>query len=275
MDTALDPAYSFLSHELKVGDTPYEWKDFKAQRLRKYPKPPSSLKFRNHIGGGIEGVVLRARADNDEEVAVKIYFHNEQPEPVWGVKRIFPFEWECRNCAALELISTSLRAAAANDRQILLHPGPKTRREAIRNLRAFSSDHDDKYRSDPPDGFEAAVPDVHINDCLGWMRLDGDQAWSVFGRLRVDHRDLTKLPWYFAMVYKFVPKGDHQEDVVRSQYNFFYSAGFVCAPYKEDNWRGSGILVDMADLVLPMAPEWNAFNYGRRVERKGRKYCLE
>lgn len=107
------------------------------------------------------------------------------------------------------------------------------------------------------------------------MQLDGDQASAVLGRLRVDHRDLTKLPWYFAMVYKFVPPGVHQEDMIRSQYNFFYSAGFVCAPYKRDNWRGSGILVDFADLQLPLAPEWREYDYGRRVEKKYGKYCLE
>ncbi|KAL8377051.1 hypothetical protein RB595_007945 [Gaeumannomyces hyphopodioides] len=271
----MDTALSFLSYEPKVGDAPYEWKDFDAQKLRQYPKPPSSLKFRKYIGGGIEGVVLRARAENDEEVAVKIYFHNKQPEPIRGTKRLFAFERECRNCAVLELISTSLREADANDRPIVLHPRPKTREDAIRNLRAFSSDHGDKYRSDHPEGFEAVVPTVHINDCLGWMQLDGDQVWSLLGRLRVDHQDLTKLPWYFAMVYKFVPKGDHQKDVVRSQYNFFYLAGFVCAPYKKDNWRGSGILVDMGDLVLPMASEWKAYNYGRRVKKECGEYCLE
>ncbi|KAL8282594.1 hypothetical protein RB600_005844 [Gaeumannomyces tritici] len=292
----MDTALSFLSYEPKAGDAPYEWKDFDAAKLRQYPKPPSSLRFRRYIGGGIEGVVLHARAENDEEVAVKIvkgdtmypcsswgrfanhlcqYFHNKQPEPIRGTKRLFAFERECRNRAVLELVSTSLREADANDRPILLHPRPKTREDAIRNLRAFSSDYGDRYRSDHPGGFEAVVPTVHINDCLGWMQLDGDQVWSLLGRLRVDHQDLTKLPWYFAMVYKFVPKGDHQKDVVRSQYNFFYLAGFVCAPYKEDNWRGSGILVDMGDLVLPMAPEWKAFYYGRRVKKECGEYCLE
>lgn len=161
------------------------------------------------------------------------YFHNEQPEPIRGTKRLFPFERECLNCAILELISTSLREAAANDKPIFLHPKPKTRRDAIRNLRAFSSDYGERYRSDPPEGFEAVVPTIHINDCLGWMQLDGDQASAVFRGLRVDHRDLTKLPWYFAMVYKFVPPGAHQEDMIRSQYNFFYSAGLFVRHTKE------------------------------------------
>ncbi|KAL8370740.1 hypothetical protein RB595_000881 [Gaeumannomyces hyphopodioides] len=272
----MDTARSFLSYEPKVGDVPYEWKEFAAPKLRQYPKPPFSLRFREYIGGGIEGVVLRARAENDEEVAVEIYFHNKQPEPIRGTKRLFPFKRECRNCAVLELISTSLREADANDRPIVLHPRPKTRRDAIRNLRAFSSDYGDKYRSDPPEGFEAVVPTVHINDCLGWMQLDGDQVWSLLGRrLREDHRDLTKLPWYYAMVYKFVPEGDHQENVIRSQYDFFYLAGFGCAQHKEDNWRGSGILVDMGDLVLPIVPEWSALYYGRRVKTEYGGYDLE
>ena len=68
----MDTTLPFLSHQPKVGDVSYEWKDFSTQKLRKYPKPPSSLRFRNYVGGGIEGVVLRARTEDNEEVAVKI-----------------------------------------------------------------------------------------------------------------------------------------------------------------------------------------------------------
>ena len=67
-----EPTLWFLSHEPKVGSPSYKWNDFKAQKLRKYPKPPSSLRFRNYVGAGIEGVVLRARTEDNEEVAVKI-----------------------------------------------------------------------------------------------------------------------------------------------------------------------------------------------------------
>lgn len=82
----MDTTLSFLSHEPKVGDVPYEWKDFSTPKLWHYPKPPSSLRFRNYVGGGIEGVVLRARTEDDEEVAVKIVRMTNGPVSSWFIR---------------------------------------------------------------------------------------------------------------------------------------------------------------------------------------------
>lgn len=62
----------FLSHEPKVGDPSYEWQNFKHPKLRKYPKPLESLRFRNFIGAGEEGMVFRCWTKDNEEVAVKV-----------------------------------------------------------------------------------------------------------------------------------------------------------------------------------------------------------
>jgi hypothetical protein len=82
---AMDTTLPFLSHEPKVGDVAYEWKNFSTPTLRHYPKPPSSLRFRDYVGGGIEGVVLRARTEDDEEVAVKIVRMTNGLVPSWLV----------------------------------------------------------------------------------------------------------------------------------------------------------------------------------------------
>ena len=82
----MNTTLSFLSHEPKVGDVSYEWKDFDARKLRKYPKPSSSLRFRNYVGGGIEGVALRARTEDNEEVAVKIVRTTNGPVSSWFVR---------------------------------------------------------------------------------------------------------------------------------------------------------------------------------------------
>lgn len=72
MVTPLETTLSFLSHELKEGDPSCKWRDFKDPKLRKFPKPASSLRVSNFIGAGEDGLVLRARTDDGKEVAVKI-----------------------------------------------------------------------------------------------------------------------------------------------------------------------------------------------------------
>jgi len=161
-----------------------------------------------------------------------------------------------------------------NSRPLFLNLKPRTRDDAIRNLRGFSKDYGEKYRSNPPASFEACpAPTIQINKCLGWTRLDGELVWELLRKRRLfPPRDLTeRLPWYFAMVYAFVPEGPHRTEVILSQYDFYYLAGFVCAPFKKDNWRGSGILVDFSDLTLPFASrrQWSEMLYGRRDEKDG------
>lgn len=192
---------------------------------------------------------------------------------------MWPFERECLNCAVLELMTTSLRDAAANNQPIYLHTRPKTRQDALRNIRAFSKEYAEKYQSERerPPGFEAFALKPQINDCLGWMQLDGDFIWSLVRKFRLGpYRGLqTRLPWYYAIVYKFVPQGTLDDDVVQSQYDFFYLAGFCIAHFKEDNWRGSGILVDFSDLVLPHLLQWQQGSYGRKVKMEDGVYDLE
>ncbi|KLU90694.1 hypothetical protein MAPG_10546, partial [Magnaporthiopsis poae ATCC 64411] len=126
---------AFLSEEPKVGDPSYEWESFKSPKLREYPKPPTSLRFKKFIGGGEEGVVFRARTESDVPVAVKVYFINEQPPQPdysnWPGARYWPFQHESVNCAVLDMMKTSLRVAAENNRPLYLHPNPKTRNDAI------------------------------------------------------------------------------------------------------------------------------------------------
>lgn len=174
------------------------------------------------------------------------------------------------------MISTSLREGTSTDRPLFLHPRPKIREDSIRNLKAFSTEYSEKYRASPPPTFQRFIPDVHINECLGWTQLDGDRVWSLLHKMRAGPcPGLTQLPWYFAIVYTFVPEATLDEDVVQSHLDFCYLAGFICVPVKLDNWRGSGILVDFSDLVSPHFPEWQQFGYGRMVKKESEMYDLE
>lgn len=73
----------------------------------------------------------------------------------------------------------------------------------------------------------------------------------------------------------FVPEGLLEEDMVQSSLDFFYLAGFVCVLVKLDNWRGSGILVDFSDLILPHSPAWRQFYYGKMVKKESGRFDLE
>ncbi|KAL8407708.1 hypothetical protein RB594_006518 [Gaeumannomyces avenae] len=263
------PTLKFLSDQQKIGAPSLDWGTFARPKLRKHHAESSSLIVESAIGGGVDGMVFLARTANDEKVAVKIFFDFEQPDPVrqpWGWSYYYwAFKRECQNCAILELISASLTQASARKQPIHLNPNPTTWNDAIRNLKAFSDTHADEYRAYP--GFAPFQPDsVHINDCLGWLHLDAKTVFQVFKnhthfrvgikpepkrrkKTNEEPRWVGYQPWFFAIVYAFVPEGNLQKDVIQSSQNLFHMAGFINLPYNPMNWRGSGVLVDHSDIV--------------------------
>ncbi|KAI1499395.1 hypothetical protein F5X99DRAFT_430776 [Biscogniauxia marginata] len=261
----------FISHEPKEGEPSCHWKNFEEPRLRRFPKSPATFNWKEHLGTGVDGIVLKAQTGAGNLVAVKIFFDNTQPEAPPGAYRYWAFERECRNCAILEMITTSLRQASVSGKRHYIHPCPTTKKHAIRNLKAFSTEG---IGCPPPPHYKSFSPHIQINTCLGWMVINGHQVRSALKALGVVPYLKTDES-YFAIVYSFVPKGDLDEDIIQSHLDFFYLAGFECVPLKEDNWRGSGILVDFSDLVSPHAPEWDRFKYGRMVKTKLGFYDLE
>ncbi|KAL8407707.1 hypothetical protein RB594_006518 [Gaeumannomyces avenae] len=225
------PTLKFLSDQQKIGAPSLDWGTFARPKLRKHHAESSSLIVESAIGGGVDGMVFLARTANDEKVAVKIFFDFEQPDP----------------------------------QPIHLNPNPTTWNDAIRNLKAFSDTHADEYRAYP--GFAPFQPDsVHINDCLGWLHLDAKTVFQVFKnhthfrvgikpepkrrkKTNEEPRWVGYQPWFFAIVYAFVPEGNLQKDVIQSSQNLFHMAGFINLPYNPMNWRGSGVLVDHSDIV--------------------------
>ncbi|KLU91987.1 hypothetical protein MAPG_10934 [Magnaporthiopsis poae ATCC 64411] len=114
-----------------------------------------------------------------------------------------------------------------------------------------------------------------FSECLGWLRLDGEHVWSQVRRFRLDpYRGLeTRLPWYHAMVYRYVPQGTALNDeVVQAQYDFYYLADFCVANFKEDNWRGSGVLVTL--LILCCRICRSAEGELRTESENRRKGCM-
>ncbi|KAL8354295.1 hypothetical protein RB601_003923 [Gaeumannomyces tritici] len=291
------PTLKFLSDQQKISAPSLDWGTFARPKLRKYHAESSSLIVESAIGGGVDGMVFLARTANDEKVAVKIFFDFEQPNPVrqpWGWSYYYwAFKRECQNCAILELISASLTQASARKLPIHLNPNPTTWNDAIRNLKAFSDTHADEYRAYP--GFAPFQPDgVHINDCLGWLHLDAKTVFQVFKNhthFRVGIKPEPKRrkktndeprwvgyqPWFFAIVYAFVPEGNLQKDVIQSSQNLFHMAGFINLPYNPMNWRGSGVLVDHSDIIglMEKGKEWTESCYAHEARTKNTVKGLE
>lgn len=74
---------------------------------------------------------------------------------------------------------------------------------------------------------------------------------------------------------RYVSRGTLDDDMVQSRSDFYYLAGFCITHFKEDNWRGSGVLVDIADPVLPHLPQWQQGSYGQKVKKEDGVYDLE
>ncbi|KAK0629941.1 hypothetical protein B0T17DRAFT_506453 [Bombardia bombarda] len=259
--------HSFLSDEPMKGDAPYQWVNFMRPKLRRFPSESlASLKWKSKVGYGIDGVVLKAKLGDGSLVAVKIFNSPERPEPINGCPRYWAFKRECQNSALLDMIKTSLKQAALNDRHIYLHPCPRTYKEALRNLKAFSAEA--ALEPTPPPNFKPADFDARPNDCLGWTEFSAQEVRTLLQRLKADAPDMEPdRSSYFAIVYSFVPEGTLDDAVIQAQYDFFYLVGFTFAQFKEDNWRGSGILVDFSDLTSPLTTWWDRLVYGKWIKR--------
>ncbi len=282
-------ALPFLSDEQNDGDPACRWTDFKSPKLRKFPPPLSSLLWREYLGKGEDGIVLRALCD-ENQVAVKFvrhqslarylhgsdaakFHHSRPPRSVDGMRRSWPLRQECYNGALLQMITASLRRAADSGRPIHVLRDPTTRRDATKNLRAFSVDNADE--PDGPDWVPFTL-DTQVNKCLGWIEVGKDDILRALrratrkgegGQRRAEVFDavasLEKDQSFFALIYTFVPQGMLDTRSIQSQLDFFHMAGFLVLMFKKDNWRGQGVLVDFSDIVPLHETAWAECDYRR------------
>jgi hypothetical protein len=256
----LDPTSlpSFVSIEPKIGDPPScDWSAFRKPKLRRYSMP-SSFEWQSLLGRGVDGTAFRARADG-RELVVKVFHHSRWMENLayWAFAR------ECRNCAVLELITTSIRHAKDQGRDIFIHPYPETKRQAYRNLKAFSTEYIGGGR---PPGFVPFESNTEINECLGWMKVTGleFQEYAVASSDQLCQPDVTQD--LYAIVYTWLPQGTLTKKALQDQLDFFWLTGFSLVPIADRNYRGSGILVDFSDPILPHDPTWCHLGFGYVVK---------
>jgi hypothetical protein len=133
----------------------------------------------------------------------------------------WPFEREYINRALLDMITASLRRAAADGRQVFVHPRLKTLSHARSNLRAFC---DEAATRPQPKGFVPIDSDPRIVACLGWTEFKGSDINEHFRRARVgDQESKIADETYPAMIYEFVADdGIPVVDNIMGQLDFFH-----------------------------------------------------
>jgi hypothetical protein len=165
---------------------------------------------------------------------------------------IWPFERECVNGAILDLVSARLRRAKLETAPpVYLLLSPKTKEDAMDNLKAFSDEGlVDAGHPPPRAGLQRFSPDPDLKDCLGWAELDGDYVRAA-GK-RAGYGIAESNATFLCIVYGFVE--GHSLDARRILDNtaFFHTLGFHLEPFNPGNWWGRGVLVDYGDIVPPL-----------------------
>lgn len=161
------------------------------------------------------------------------------------------------------------------DEPIYLNPRPKTKKHALINLQNFSAEcrNREKLKKLPNAVPYTSLPP--IKKCFGWTKVSGQELWKLSPNSRpptydLDHvrKDIWPQKEYFAIVYEFIPEGCLDKNVVQSQLDFYWLVGFCFTPtMRPDNWKGDGILIDMADLICPWHAGWSIGSYYRRLAR--------
>ncbi|RSL94406.1 hypothetical protein CDV31_014320 [Fusarium ambrosium] len=297
---ASETVLPFISQEPKVGDPPLDWEDFEKPRLRQFPGTRDDIRLRRFLGRGADGLIIKARIRGREDpVVIKTFFFNHQPPPVGvdstvsfrrigpadpnslrerhyqfhnrskrepcrGAERYWAFERECINCTLLEKIESCFRRAKAAGRQIRLNPNPKTKAEALENLRAIAAAGSKEAPSSEPDNSVVFAPDVRITRCLGWTQIKGSDINHHLIQTKAEcWLDLKDDEIYYANIYDYIPRGQVDLNTLVRQLDFFHVTGFINVSFNEANWRGSGVLVDFSDIVSPFArhPWWQPSAY--------------
>ncbi|KAG6091817.1 hypothetical protein E4U31_007204 [Claviceps sp. LM219 group G6] len=242
------------------------WRDFQKPRLGRFTHQ-RSIRFTKLLGWGEDGIVWRVRIDS-KTYALKIFWDIEP-----RILNYFAFERECQNASLL----AKMRFAIENSGDsIWLHPNPKTHREGVYNLHAFSDEGRSRQRyRDMPDAVKYSAP-PRLRECYGWTLISGEEIWSMPKPLRPpiirlgqhgrDYRLFFRPQQYYAIVYEYIPHSEAglNVDVVQPQLDFFQLGGWCLAPIKRNNWGGDGILLDMSDTISPFQIQWHRWLYSRR-----------
>ncbi|KAF6810452.1 hypothetical protein CPLU01_15304 [Colletotrichum plurivorum] len=161
------------------------------------------------------------------------------------------------------------------DEPIYLNPNPETRKHALLNLQAFSDEGRRKTKLKECPEVVRCTSTASLKRCFGWTKVAGQEHWNLGPRrgppcIRENRitKQISRDEEYYAIIYEFIPEIQRppDRDMVQSQLDFYWLVGFCLAePLRLDNWKGRGILVDMADLICPWSAGWFPKRYERRL----------
>ncbi|KAF2458181.1 hypothetical protein BDY21DRAFT_214789 [Lineolata rhizophorae] len=201
------------------------WRNFRRPRLGHF-EHQGRINFTELLGYGLDGIVWKINVD-DCAYALKVFWDNHPPKDTryWAVQR------ECQNASLLE----KMRFAIENSSEsIWLHPQPKTFRDALLSLHAFSDEGRSRqlYRNTPGAIQYNTAP--HLRKCYGWIMISGKELCALPSKVRtleaqVDGvvREISPKEDYHAIAYEYVPniRCTLSTEIMQAQLDFFGSPG--------------------------------------------------
>lgn len=153
-----------------------------------------------------------------------------------------------------------------------LNPEPESLQDAIKNLHAFSEEGRARQRYKGRQGAVQYNTVPPMRRCHGWTKIRTEQLAGLPRGLGAPALTINRVRRslapgeYYAIIYDYVPDYGCPmvPHIVQAQLDLFRLAGFCMAPPRPVNWGGSGILLDMADLVCPWHLGWDLRLYGKR-----------
>ncbi|KAH9909791.1 hypothetical protein F4778DRAFT_789104 [Xylariomycetidae sp. FL2044] len=246
-----------IDEDILNGRPPTAWHDFKHAKLRQFPVPATQIEWLEYLGHGEQGIVFKATAGNSDPVAVKVFWRTRQPiyRHPRGFRLIdWPFKDESRTVALLEKLRWVMSDMQANA-AVKIVEGPKTSRDAFRNLHAFSDEGRQSPRTSTRHQLTGPPPFPPLPACYGWMKIPRESLPRLDRPVWKEVDD--DLDWHWAIVYELVPGATQDLAVGQMHLDFFYAIGFAMEAYKPDNWHG-GRLVDLNDICSPFCRGWRA-----------------
>ncbi|OIW30771.1 hypothetical protein CONLIGDRAFT_573333 [Coniochaeta ligniaria NRRL 30616] len=258
----------FLDEQPMVGSPDRSWHRFRHPLLRKCPFE-AEMKFGRVLGYGMDGAVWKVSIGG-RIFALKVFWDNTVPESDY----YYAIQRECHNGALLQMIQSAVQES---DEPIYLHPNPKTWRETVANLQAFSDEGRQRQRFGDMAGAVQYNSTPRIRECFGWTTVNESQLSALprGGRppcftVRNQWRALKEGQDHFAIVYEFIPEraGDALATAadIQPQLDFFWLAGFAFAPeMRTEEWHKFGLFMDMCDLKCPWAVGWSELAHRRFI----------
>ncbi|KAK5998417.1 hypothetical protein PT974_00796 [Cladobotryum mycophilum] len=259
-----------FTEQLMIGPPETEWKQFCQPLLRRCPLLLGDVEKGSWklLDKGMDACVWKFRTMGHWRT-LKVFWDNEVPP----VTNYWAFQRECHNATTLQAIEAAAEKATGTE-GIWIHGQPKTHRQAVENLYAFSHQGSQKGRLKEVPGaipFTAAsIP--RFKKCFGWLRvsckelmeLDGSSYPELY-RADKEMRQMRRDQEYYSIVYEFIPEGENRLEAVQFQIDFFHRMGFsFCISPRCQNWTDS-VLVDYSEIVSPGGYGWSRGLFERGV----------